>query len=285
MKHTTRRYSGNDKHFGPFTWSTLSVEGWRPWGITLDSGGGTERDGVCHVLFHLGHKTLICELPKIIPDYSVRHIASTWDAATVERLGRNWYDEIFPREYGFTISDGSVFLRYGPQTHDSVTTKSKVIWIPWKQMRHVRFSLYDLEGKHFWSQRKREDICGIDAYDAQRKAQAECPKCHFVFADYDGQIITAATQIHEREWHHGIGWFKWLSWFRKPFIRRTLDIEFSKEVGPEKGSWKGGTTGTGIDMLPGELHEDAFRRYCDQEHRAKYRNYTIQYIGRVEQKT
>ena len=35
-----------------------------------------------------------------------------------------------------------------------------------------------------------------------------------------------------------------------------------KETGSKKGSWKGGTIGHGIDMLPGELHEGAFRRYC-----------------------
>lgn len=37
------------------------------------------------------------------------------------------------------------------------------------------------------------------------------------------------------------GWFKWLSWFGRPKIRRSLDIQFSSETGPEKGSWKGGT--------------------------------------------
>ena len=47
-------------------------------------------------------------------------------------------------------------------------------------------------------------------------------------------------------------------------IRRSLDLEFSGETGPEKGSWKGGTVGTGIEMLPGELHEAAFRRYCQK---------------------
>lgn len=29
-----------------------------------------------------------------------------------------------------------------------------------------------------------------------------------------------------------------------------------------KGSWKGGTIGHSIEMPPGELHADAFRRYC-----------------------
>jgi hypothetical protein len=31
-----------------------------------------------------------------------------------------------------------------------------------------------------------------------------------------------------------------------------------------KGSWKGGTVGHSIAMLPGELHGAAFARYCEQ---------------------
>ena len=30
-------------------------------------------------------------------------------------------------------------------------------------------------------------------------------------------------------------------------------------------TWMGGAIGHSIDMLPGELHEAAFRRYCDQK--------------------
>jgi hypothetical protein len=105
------------------------------------------------------------------------------------------------------------------------------------------------------------------------------PKARFELDDYDGKRIQAATHIEEREWRFGTGWFKWLSVFRKPKIRRSLSINFSDEVGPEKGSWKGGTTGTGIDMLTDELHEAAFRRFCDQEHRSKYKNYRVTFVG------
>jgi len=34
-------------------------------------------------------------------------------------------------------------------------------------------------------------------------------------------------------------------------------------------------------MEPGELHEAAFRRYCDQEHRSKYSRYRITFVGRA----
>ena len=76
-------------------------------------------------------------------------------------------------------------------------------------------------------------------------------------------------------------WFRWLSVFAKPKISRSLSIEFSEEVGPEKGSWKGGTLGTGTTMLAHEDAEAAFRRYCEEDHHSKYRQYRITYVGRV----
>ena len=86
----------------------------------------------------------------------------------------------------------------------------------------------------------------------------------FAFKDFDGEELTARTTIEEREWRFGVGWFAWLSLFRKPKISRYLEIAFSGETGKRKGSWKGGTTGHSIEMLPGELHESAFRRYCTE---------------------
>jgi hypothetical protein len=62
-------------------------------------------------------------------------------------------------------------------------------------------------------------------------------------------------------------------------VKRSLDLRFSDEIGPEKGSWKGGTVGHSIDMLPSESPEAAFRRYCEQEHRAKYGTYRLTYVG------
>ena len=278
-----RRYSGNDSHFGPFTLSRHNNDNWRPLGIMLDSGGDHEgsRNKGCNVKFHAAGRTLIVELPRLLPDFRIRHIAESWDAATVARMGRNWYEEVFPREYGFTISDGTVHIHYGPQTHDSDTTKNKVLWIPWKQLRHVRYSLYGLDGRQFWTQANGKEIRGMTMYKAQRQAEADCPKAIFDFDDYDGQRMQATTYIEEHEYRHGTGWFKWLSLFRRPKVYRSLSLSFSKEVGPEKGSWKGGTTGHSIDMLPGELHEAAFRRYCENEHRSKYRNFAIKFVGRV----
>lgn len=272
-----RRWDGEtDRHFWPFTFSGQSR--YRRIGIMLDSGAQEGNGGDCHISFYAFGYTLICELPPIIPSYRERHWPKSWDAETVARLGRDWYDEVFPREYGFTFSDGSLHMHYGAQTHGSDTTKSKCYFLPWLHWTHVRHSLYGFLGDHFWTDWGRKPQ---DSWAARQAVKDACPKVRFEFEDFDGQRLIATTHIEEREWRAGTGWFRWLSWFRRPKIRRSLDIEFSGETGKEKGSWKGGTVGTGIDMEPGELHEAAFKRYCQQDHRSKSGPYRVRYIGLV----
>lgn len=267
-----RRYGDHDRHLWPFTLSGRSS--YRPLGVMLDSGAHEDQRGDCHVQLSAFGWTLICELPPLVPDWTIRHHAK-WDAATVARLGRTWYEERFPREYGFRFIEGALHVHYGPQTHDSRTTKSRCIFLPWRDWRFIRHSLYDLKGEHFHTEHEG----ARNSWAASEAVKTACPKASFDFEDFDGARIVATTHIEEREWHFGTKWCRWLSWFRRPKVSRTLSLEFSAEVGPEKGSWKGGTLGHGIEMLPGELHEAAFKRYCEQEHRSKYRRFRIRYIG------
>lgn len=271
-----RRYSGTDFHFWPFTLSKHSHQGYRPAGIVLDSGAFDGESGDCHIKCSAFGYTLVCELPKIISDYRVRHQAKSWDAATIARIGRDWYDEVFSREFGFTFSEGSLHLYFGAQTHDSRTDQNKVIFLPWRNLRFIRTSLYDLKGEHFHTEFDQ----ARNSWTAMTAVRDACPKARFDFEDFDGQRISATTHIEEREWLNGTGLFRWLAWFKEPQIERSLYLDFSAEVGREKGSWKGGALGHSITMLPGELHEAAFKRYCDQEDRSKSGGFRVRYVGR-----
>jgi hypothetical protein len=183
------------------------------------------------------------------------------------------------RDYGFALTkngDGEwnfLSLYYGAQTHDSSTEKRWSMFLPWSEWDHVRFSLYNPDGSHFYTEPKKEE------FSVRMKKEEECPKVHFGFRDYDGELIVATCHIEEREWHRGRGSFKWLKWFTRPIIRRSLSLKFSEEVGREKGSWKGGTTGHGIDMLSVETPRQAFERYCKKDHRSKSGTYRITFVG------
>lgn len=251
---TRNRWSDNDKHFGPFVYSRDKR---RVFSVVLDSGEPQDSPGCSLRLCAFGH-TLILELPALIRPW--RRWVDTSGYSWSSGSGGYWDEQ--PREYGFSLSEGFLQVFLGAQTGDSSTEQSWCKFLPWTQWRFVRFSLYDLDGQHFWTELEKDRKRGLDGYQTQREMERQCPTISFEFDDYDGERITVKTHIEEREWLFGTGWFKWLSVFRKPKISRCLDLDFSKEVGPRKGSWKGGTLGHAIEMLQNEQPESAFRRYC-----------------------
>ncbi len=245
------RLTDNDKNWGAFTFARWS----RRFSFVLETEdeyyGPTARWSILAVAFGFA---LRMQLPKWLPS-----------------PGSDY-------EYGFSICKMDdhydfVSIYYGRQTHDSSTEKRWSTHLPWTQWDHVRFSLYSPDGSHFYTEKKG------DSFDARWAKEKECPKVHFGFEDYDGELIVATCHIEEREWHRGRGWFKWLRHFFRPIIRRSLDLKFSAEVGREKGSWKGGTIGHGIDMLSVETPRQAFERYCKKDHRSKSGPYRIKFVG------
>lgn len=280
------RWGDNDRYFGPFTFA-LS-DHYRTFALCLRSSD--DEDRLASFRLSIGRWSFLSTVPGwLIRPEKKRVEAKYWSAADIARMGRDWYWDITPREYGISINDGHLSLHYGRVTNDSSTEQYWGCFLPGTQWRHIRRSFYDLDGKHFWSEIDAETravnklggkVPG-ERWEIIRKWEEMCPKAKFLIHDFDDKEITATTHIEEREWRFGTGWFKWLSLFRKAKIRRTLDISFSDETGPEKGSWKGGTIGTSIEMLPGEDHETAFRRYCEGERRSKYRKYSVKFAGRV----
>lgn len=252
------RWSDQDKYLGPFTYARERGN-YRPLALVLGSGGDDDYPG-CRLRFSgFGH-TIIVALPAIIKPYRRKIAAETWSPETVARLGRDWYWDTHERQYGFSCVEGHLNISLGRQTDDSGTEQRWGMFLPWAQWRHVRHSLYGLQGEHYWTEMKGQQ----NDFNALHVARESCPWRTFAFRDVDGETLTARTIIEEREWRFGEGWFKWLSILRRPMILRSLDIRFSGETGGRKGSWKGGTIGSSIDMAPGELHEAAFRRYCAQ---------------------
>ncbi len=49
-------------------------------------------------------------------------------------------------------------------------------------------------------------------------------------------------------------------WVPHRLFKRSINVSFNDEVGERSGSWKGGVTGCGYDMLPGEAAFDTLRR-------------------------
>jgi hypothetical protein len=256
------RWSDNDRHFGPFTYAR-DRRGYRPLAATLDSGRAEDSDwhergeSTCTLrVSGFGH-TLILALPQIVQP--LRRWVDT------KGPGSGYWD-IQRRAFGFSYHGGFLQVFRGARTNDSSTDRTWSKHLPWTQWRHVRHSFYGLSGEHVATlpDTGKSYLGDPGRWDRARAIADATPAVSFAFRDFDGEELIATTKIEEREWRFGTGWFRWLSLFRRPKIRRSLDIRFSGETGRRKGSWKGGTIGHGIDMEPGELHEGAFRRYCAQ---------------------
>lgn len=254
------RLTDNDRSFGPFTLGERS-EHYRPLGLSIESGD-EEYPGCALHLRALGW-TLRVNLPQIVRPWRRKVVAQSWGPETVAYMGRDWYWDVHPREYGFSITEGHLNVRFGRITGDSQTEQRWGCFLPWTQWRHVRTSLYDLQGQHYCTEHKG------DSWEVRQVLRDACPTVSFTVQDYDGSHVVAKTRIEEREWRFGEKWCSWLSVFRKSKVKRSLDIDFASEVGRDKGSWKGGLMGTSIEMLPGELHEAAFRRFCAKDIRNK----------------
>lgn len=194
------------------------------------------------------------------------------------------YWEYIKREYGIIIAEDAIHVRYGiqPGSWSSRDKKnsdhSKVFWIPWKSMTYQHEELFSLDWKSYAI--LHEPVKGADrqeVWEMHRRIKENVPKIKFKFNDFDGEEIIATCYINKRKWRHGTSWCKWIGYIRKPLIRYTLDIQFSKETGYEKGSWKGGTTGTSteIDYLEDPL--EAFKRYGSAKDH--YKNHGTQNRG------
>src|ERR1700690_3926094 len=101
------RWSDNDRYLGPFTWAIS--KNYRSWAIVLKSGRDEDEDrdqSSCCLRISLGGASLLIALPEIIKPWKEKVSAKYWSEADIERMGRDWYWQITPVEYGFSYSDG-----------------------------------------------------------------------------------------------------------------------------------------------------------------------------------
>jgi hypothetical protein len=78
----------------------------------------------------------------------------------------------------------------------------------------------------------------------------------YILKDGTVQDHTATIYVDRMAWR--LRWLRWTSLFEK--LRTSIRVKFSDEIGEQSGSWKGGCTGCGYDLLPDETAEHCFRR-------------------------
>jgi len=260
-----RRWSDDNTWWGPFTYSS---DCYAKYAIILESGD--EEGGGCSLRFSFRQRSLIIELPNwVLRPYREQVKATYWNAETVERMGRDWYWDVHSRRVGFSYSTDDHFLtvHWGHEDDMNNIHNSKSWFMPWREYHMYRHVLQNLDGSVAHDVTSRGP--GFDSLACAEDRGEMAPQITFAFADFDGEIIQATCHRECRRWHRGTGKFRWLRYFMKGQVRNSLEIQFSRETGKRKGSWKGGTIGHGIEMMDGEAVTDAFKRYC-QENKMTY---------------
>lgn len=167
-------------------------------------------------------------------------------------------------QYGFYWFENAIWYGWGRKLH--------CLNMPW-QLKWIRTSLllkdgtwaHEVKGQRqdFW-QDKWNDLKFKETHTylyCLGKKKKVLEGRHVLLETWNQeespvQVVIAEITVGEREWRQI--WLQWLPWFA--FKRRYIDVDFSDEVGAQRGSWKGGTTGCSYDFLPGETPLQALRR-------------------------
>jgi hypothetical protein len=250
------KLTDNDRRFGPLTIGR--TEHLNMYMLIVGNYRDDEDRYKTALTVYIKNTCMRLKLPNLISPYF------EW-----RKCKEDGYFHFEPREYGISYHNSHVSILYGRQNMDSSTDQVFGFFIPLTQWRVVSKTMYDIECKEFY---KHDAI--KNSWEEYYKKQEQCPRRHFKFKDFDGEEIIASTYIEQTLLRKGERWYRWIGYIMKPRIRRFLDIHFSSEVGKEKWSWKGGTVGHSIDILPEECHEEAFKRYCT--------NHNMTFVGEVK---
>lgn len=125
--------------------------------------------------------------------------------------------------FGFKFFGDMLFLHWGKAQGKS-TDPSAAIYMPWS-----------------WRHREHKMLTAPETHPYT-----------YVLRNGTVQSRAATIQVETRTWTR--------PWLPRRLFKRSIDVRFSDEVGERTGSWKGGTTGCGYDMLPGETPLTTLRR-------------------------
>ena len=133
------------------------------------------------------------------------------------------------------------------------------IWFWWGESRYVlhlpweyRFIVHEVRKPDgSWV----KAVNSWDAGEPDGRWTAQYPY-RYVLKSGEVQDRIATVTVERREWRQK--WLQWTRLFRK--VRTCIEVRFNDEVGERSGTWKGGCTGCGYDIKPGETPEQTLRR-------------------------
>lgn len=162
------------------------------------------------------------------------YIESEYDGSESKRWGIGYYSD-----------DPSIYLRYGNK-FDFIHLPWSYDWIRTSNLRSDGEWEHETLGNHkeFYDD-KWKNILFKESYDYR-----------YVLNSGKIQNVTATIKVVEREWRmRGLKWTK-----LNNLVRKSIDVNFSNEIGERSGSYKGGVCGTGYEMKGNETPLETLRR-------------------------
>lgn len=155
------------------------------------------------------------------------------------------YDECDPPRYGFYYYASGLWFCLGTKVK-KISMPYEYDWLRTSCLRKDGTWEHETNGndKSFYED-KWKDILWIERH-AYR----------YTLKDGTIQQRIATIRVEEREWRQR--WLKWTTLFS--MVRKSINIDFDKEVGERTGSWKGGVLGCSYHMKHGELPIHTLRR-------------------------
>lgn len=156
-------------------------------------------------------------------------------------------DDCDPPGYGIYYHTDAIWFNWNKIT--------KLIPMPW-QLQFVRRSLL-LADRQTWEHELKGEK-GKEFWKDEWLTRAYVMETGYIYILKSGkkQHVNATCTIREMEWRPY--WFMWTGLFKK--VNKTIEVEFSGEVGESAGSWKGGCIACSYSMLPGEAAIDTLIR-------------------------
>jgi len=179
------------------------------------------------------------------------------------------WDDCDPPEYGIAYHSNKIWIYRGGEGNLNGGNKWWTITMPWDYdwVRTSRLKSTAIEPNPdgpsnsqlnyaFWIHESKGNR--LDTWKDEFKSQLWSRDYPYVYRLKSGKIQEriATVKVEEREWR--MRWLRWTTRFNK--VRRDIAIDFNDEVGERTGSWKGGCTGCGYNLNPGETPLECLRR-------------------------
>lgn len=158
--------------------------------------------------------------------------------------------------WGFSYHNNTIWIYIGGGSNFEGGKKWKTFSMPW-EYDWVRTSTYLRDDTWFDETNKKRVSWKNEGYGTQKWLRENKWTKTLPFIDkYDDTTVNATISVTAREWRPRA--FRWTSLFSR--TKKQIDIEFDKEVGRGKGSYKGGTLGCSYEMREGESPIQCLKR-------------------------